>query len=100
MPSFKPKTVKKIQVNKKNTITLDGKHKEHINDFIKDEIDKIPKLKKERSSLKEKVQKHETSESNSDKITIEELMDIQDRIVEINNEIKQIKSKKSRLLFR
>lgn len=94
MPSFKPKTVKKIHVNKKNSITLDGKHKEHINDFAKDEIDKIPKLKKERGSLKDRLQKHDISVSEEDRMTIEQVMDIKDRIVEINNEIKQLKCKK------
>ena len=46
MPSFKPKTNKKIKVSKKNITTLDGKHHEFINEFTKDEQDKLPKLKK------------------------------------------------------
>ena len=33
MPSFKPKPIKKIRVSKKNSTTLDGKHKEFINEF-------------------------------------------------------------------
>ena len=37
MPSFKPKTNKHIRLNKKTTITLDTKHKEFLNDFLKDE---------------------------------------------------------------
>ena len=51
MPSFKPKTVKKIKVNKKNSTTLDGKHKEFVNEFNKDENDKIPRLKKEKMEI-------------------------------------------------
>ena len=35
MPSFKPKANKKIKICKKYTSTLDGKHKEFVNDFIK-----------------------------------------------------------------
>jgi hypothetical protein len=33
MPIFKPKTNKKIRISKKNITTLDGKHKEFINEF-------------------------------------------------------------------
>ena len=39
---FKPKTTKKIKVNKRSTITLDGKHREYLNEFIKDDMDRIP----------------------------------------------------------
>ena len=42
MPSFKPKTAKKIKYNKKTSITLDRKHKEFVNEFIKDEQLRIP----------------------------------------------------------
>ena len=45
MPSFKPKSVKKIKINKKTSTTLDGKHREFMNDFNKDELDKIPNQK-------------------------------------------------------
>ena len=37
MPSFKPKSNKKIKFNKKTSITLDTKHKEFLNEFTKDE---------------------------------------------------------------
>jgi hypothetical protein len=37
MPSFKPKSSKKIKFNKKSAITLDTKHKEFLNEFSKDE---------------------------------------------------------------
>ena len=33
MPSFKPKANKKIKVCKKYSTTLDGKHKEFVNNF-------------------------------------------------------------------
>ena len=39
MPSFKPKSNKKIKFNKKTSITLDTKHKEFLNEFTKDEND-------------------------------------------------------------
>ena len=55
MPSFKPKTTKKIKFNKKSSITLDNKHKEFLNEFSKDENDRIPELKFERQELKDNL---------------------------------------------
>ena len=88
MPSFKPKTMKKIKVNKKNTVTLDGKHKEMLNDFSKDEKDVIPILKEEKRFLKqEMLQKEET-------FTVEQKLDMNDRIQEINETIHELKNKR------
>ena len=56
MLSFKPKANKKIKICKKYSTTLDGKHKEFINEFTKDEFDIIPKLKEERYSLKKQLE--------------------------------------------
>jgi hypothetical protein len=90
MPSFKPKNVKKIKVNKKNSTTLDGKHKEFINEFNKDEIDRIPKLKEERVEIRSILEKN-----NQDKLlTIEQIMDYQDKLRDIAIEIRSLKSKK------
>ena len=86
MPSFKPKTNKKISYNKKNAITLDNKHKEFMNEFNKDEKDKIPELQKEKNTLRENLKNPE--------ITIENKLEITDRIKEINIKIKELKSKK------
>jgi hypothetical protein len=88
MPSFKPKAAKKIKVCKKYTTTLDGKHKEFVNEFTKDEFDTIPRLKEERYSLHKQLE----IETN---LTIDEIMEIKDRIKEINENIKELKSKKN-----
>jgi hypothetical protein len=88
MPSFKPKANKKIKVCKKYTTTLDGKHKEMLNDFAKDDQDVIPNLKEERYSLKKQL------ELETD-LSIEQIMEIKDRIEEINISIKELKSKKN-----
>lgn len=88
MPSFKPKANKKIKICKKYTTTLDSKHREFVNEFTKDEFDTIPKLKEERYSLYKQLE----LESN---LTIDEIMEIKDRIVEINENIKELKSKKN-----
>ena len=100
MPSFKPKTAKKIKVNKKNSITLDGKHREFINEFNKDENDRIPKLAKEKQQLQERLLQNEKYNQNSTesdghtRLTIEQIMEIKDRIKEITSEIKERKAKK------
>ena len=86
MPIFKPKTNKKIKYNKKNSITLDNKHKEFLNEFSKDENNRLPELKNEKNELKKELE-------NTD-LSIEQKLDIQDRIKEINTAIKEIKAKK------
>jgi hypothetical protein len=88
MPSFKPKTTKKIKFNKKSSITLDNKHKEFLNEFSKDENDRIPELKFERQELKENL------ELKKNELTLEQQLDYQDRINEITQTIKEIKNKK------
>ena len=92
MPSFKPKATKKIKVSKKYTTTLDSKHRDFIEEFDKDEIDVMPKLKEEKAVLKEKLQ-------NDPNIQIDEIMEIRDRIKEINETIKTIKLKKNDYLL-
>ena len=89
MPSFKPKSNKKIRVCKKYTTTLDGKHKEFINEFSKNEIDTIPKLKQEKVDLQKKIKTLDKTAN------IEQIMDMKDRVNEINELIKELKAKKN-----
>jgi len=88
MPSFKPKATKKIKICKKYSTTLDGKHKEFVNEFVKDEFDIIPKLKEERYILKKQLE-------DTTGIPIEQIMEIKDRIKEITEIIKELKGKKN-----
>jgi len=90
MPSFKPKTAKKIKVNKKSIVTLDGKHNEFINEFNKDEQDKIPKLKNQKKEIVNQLKENEETQQ----LSIEQVLDLKDRVEEINDEIKNIKMKK------
>ena len=87
MPAFKPKANKKIKINKKNNTTLDGKHKEFLHEFTKDEHDNIPKLKQEYKDLQIKIQ--------IDNLSIEKKMEYQDRMKEIGKLIKELKNKKT-----
>jgi len=88
MPIFKPKTNKKIKFNKKSAITLDNKHKEFLNEFSKDDYDNIPKLKYEKQQLLEKI-----NNSTCD-LSVEQQLEIKDRIKEIKKNIIEIKSRK------
>jgi len=88
MPTFKPKTNKKIKFNKKSVVTLDTKHKEFLNEFSKDDHIKIPELKWERQELKKQL------ESNEEECSIEKKLDMQDKIDDITQKIKELKYKK------
>jgi len=88
MPNFKPKTNKKIKFNKKTSITLDAKHKEFLNEFNKDDINTIPELKIERSEIQKKIL------DENEILTIEQRLDLEDKINEITKTIKQLKIKK------
>ena len=87
MTGFKPKTLKKIKVNKKTSITIDNKHNEILNEFSKDEKDIIPMLMLEKENLKLQLLEKE-------KLNIEQRLDLNDKIKEINEKIKDIKNKK------
>jgi hypothetical protein len=88
MPNFKPKSIKKIKFNKKSSVTLDLKHKEFLNEFVKDEYEKIPELKIERTKIKQTLKnEHKT-------LTIEQRLDFEDKIIELTEKIKESKLKK------
>ena len=92
MPNFKPKNTKKIMVNKKTNITLDEKHKELSDDF-RYQIDVVlPNLQEEKQQLKTKLKKID--------ISIEEILDIKDRLIIIKDEIKTIKSAEKNYLLK
>lgn len=86
MPSFKPKSMKKIKYNKKNTVTLDSKHKEFINEFAKDENNRIPELENEKLQIKKSL--------NENEINIEQKLELIDKLKEINIKISELKIKK------
>jgi hypothetical protein len=88
MPNFKPKSNKKIKYNKKTAVTLDTKHKEFLNEFAKDENNIMPDLKIERQEMRDKL-KNERHD-----LTVEQRLDLQDKINELTEQIKEINSKK------
>ena len=85
MPSFKPKSNKKIKFNKKSAVTLDTKHKEYLHEFSCDE-DEIINIKNEIYMLKNKLKE--------ENIAIEEKLEINDTIIDLKEKVKEFKSKK------
>jgi hypothetical protein len=83
MPTFKPKNTKQIVVQKNSNTTLDNKHKEIVDKFQNANNVVIPSLKKEKMECYEKL--------TNPQITMEEKMDIEDRINDIQKEIKRLK---------
>lgn len=88
MPNFKQAPIKKVKTNRRASSTLDSKHREFVNEFHKDSVDKIPKLKQEQQMLKEILKEKGAS------MQVEEILDIKDAIHEISQKIKEIKQKK------
>jgi len=86
MPAFKHKTNKKIVLDEKSIITLDSKHKEFEKNFEKDKSELLPELRCKKKYL--------TKLLDEDGLSIEQKLEINDKILEASNEIKSIKKKK------
>ena len=93
MPAFKPKNNKKCILDTKSTTTLDNKHKEIIDNF-KNEMSKIPILRKKKIKLNNYLK------NNNNEIKIEEKMNIMDEINEIKKKIKELKNKEKDYLLK
>jgi hypothetical protein len=85
MLNFKPKIEKKCKFNKNSLMTLDIKHKEFISEFNTNDTIVIPKLKNEIKQLKMRLNCGES---------IEQTLEIKDKINNIKQEIKELKNKK------
>jgi hypothetical protein len=90
MPNFKPKAKKKIKINKKSTITLDGKHQEKMKEFNTIKNKQIPELKKKvqkQTKMLEKMRKNNTN--------IEEKLNLEDDLKKTKKRIKQLKKEEN-----
>ena len=86
MPSFKPKTTKKIVVEKNASITLDSKHNEMLKEFEDNDQYFLPKLKKEIQFLKKEKTKH----SNN----IEKIIEIENKIDALTKQKNKLKNQR------
>ena len=81
MSIFKPKNTKKIEISKRTSTTLDGKHKE-ITEAIKKEQDELlPSLIQ---------QKNEVTKKLKEKVTLEDKLELQDKLTDIKDQINQL----------
>jgi len=85
MNNFKPRINKKYTPDSKVISSLDSKHDEYLKKFKDDEDLKIPKYREERELLIKKF---------NEKKSIEEKLDIKDKIKEINSKIKRLEASK------
>ena len=92
MPNFKPKTTKKIQVDYRSSVTLDGKHKDILNTIKKEEEVDYPELSEKRKLLESIIENNEYS-------TIDEKLDIKEKIKEIKMKMRIIKKSKKEYLL-
>tara|TARA_Y100000991_G_C21967695_1_gene347728 strand:- start:269 stop:1399 length:1131 start_codon:yes stop_codon:yes gene_type:complete len=90
MPSFKPKTNKKIVIDQKNITTLDSKHEEILQNLNDDEC-KLPTLENKINKLKQEL--------NDPKTNLDTKLDVKDEIKKLKKEIKQIKNEKKDYLL-
>jgi hypothetical protein len=88
MPSFKPKTNKKILVEQNKTVTLDSKHQEIMESITEIENETIPTLENKIVTLKLEYKKLKKS-------NIDERLEIKDKIKEIKHKIKILSEKKN-----
>ena len=87
MPTFKYKTNKKIDVDDKTLVTLDSKHSEFVSKFDNYEESLIPSLLEEKSFLTSEI-------TGNSLLSLDEVLDMKDRIKEINAEIRELEREK------
>lgn len=88
---FKVKSVKKQKPTDIVNITLDGKHKEIMGTIQKNQEEEIPNLKDEKSQIIKKL--------NETQMSLEERLELQDKVKDINDKIKKLKTKKKDYLL-
>jgi len=91
MPIFKPKNTKKIEISKKTSTTLDGKHKEIIESIKTEQIELLPTLKQQKKELYNKLHNTVT--------TIEERLELKDKLTETKEQITQIQRREKDYLL-
>ncbi len=91
MPSFKPKTNKRVIVDEIKAATLDTKHNEMIEIFNNNEKEVIPELNEKINTL---------IQSLNETISIEKKKDIREKINEVKSRKKELSKLKKKLLFR
>ena len=100
MPSFKHKTNKKIFVDKKRIMTLDGVHRELQSEFSLINSDVLPTLVRKKNEIMKKLNNPETIVDVNEKIELQDsLYDIKEEIYKNKKKIKDYYLNNSRFIF-
>lgn len=91
MPTFKPKNTKKIVVSRKASTTLDGKHRELLDEFRRYNEEVIPALEEEKKALKAII--------SDSKATLDKKLDARDRLKVVRSEIRDFKKREKDYLL-
>jgi hypothetical protein len=91
MPTFKPKNSKKL-INSVPTMTLDGKHKQLTAEFAYDFKVRLPILQKEFQEIEQRL--HNAAQ-NSSLLSLEQRLDLTDRLKELKKLISAIYKKET-----
>ena len=81
-------TNKKIVLDEKSIITLDSKHKEIEKEFEKEKYDIIPELRAKKRYFTKLLENN---------LPIEQELEVKDKILDINNQIKELKANKKKI---
>ena len=95
MGGFKHKNTKKIVINSKQTTTLDGKHSDMLDEFNNNNSKLFPSLESEKEALKQKLCKNK----ENPRLSIEDLLDIKERIKNIRIQVRDTKRKEKNYLL-
>ena len=91
MPTFKPKNTKKIVVSRKASTTLDGKHRELLDEFRRYNEEVILALEEEKKALKAII--------SDSKATLDKKLDARDRLKVVRSEIRDFKKREKDYLL-
>ena len=92
MPSFKPKSKKKILNNGQQILTVDNQHNEKMKHFQTIEEVNIPRLEKKKQNILNKLKKTKNAD-------IETTLKMEDELKMIKKQIKEHKDKKKEYLL-
>ena len=95
MVGFKHKNTKKIVVNSKHTTTLDGKHSDMLEEFRNNNNNLFPTLENEKEGLKQKL----NDNKETPRLSVENILDIKERIKSIRIQIRDSKRKEKDYLL-
>ena len=91
MPSFKPKNSKNICVSQNSIVTLDGKHHQILDKLDENKKKKLPELEKKQEEIRKLLKRRNLS--------LDDKLDLKDKLCLVNKEINKITNEKKKYLL-